>query len=224
MYGLINRSIQCFLEDTYGAELWDQVVHDAQLDFRDFEGMLTYEDHVTDTVLKSACEFLDRDQSSLLEDIGTYLVTHPNMERVRRLMRFGGHSFEEFLFSLDDLHDRVRLAIPDLELPRLDLRDFAGQSYGLVCTWRKPGFGAVLQGVLRAMADDYGALVLLDLEAGDDGQEMVRIDLLETDFASGRTFSLAPAEQDDLSSVRNRRQGDEGSTHLAAAGELGQMS
>lgn len=31
MHGLINRSIQCFVQDTYGAELWADVAADAGL-------------------------------------------------------------------------------------------------------------------------------------------------------------------------------------------------
>ncbi len=59
----------------------------------------------------------------LLEDLGTYLVSHPNVQGLRRLLRFGGAGFIDFLHSLDELHDRARLAVPDLDLPQLELRD-----------------------------------------------------------------------------------------------------
>lgn len=195
MHGLVNRSIQCFIEDTYGAEIWDGVVRDTRLDFRDFEAMLVYDDTITFDVLDAACKALDKPRDALLDDLGTYLVTHKNMEAVRRLLRFGGHSFEEFLYSLDDLHDRAQLAIPDLDLPQLELLYFTPQSRGLTCTWTAPGYGSVLMGVLRALADDYGSLVLLDMDASkDDGGrvvETIKIELLEHEFASGRSFSLA---------------------------------
>ena len=41
------------------------------------------------------------------------------------------------------------------------------------------------------MADDYGALVLLDHEGTRDGTELIRISLLDSDFAQGRDFSLS---------------------------------
>ncbi len=36
---------------------------------------------------------------------------------MRRLLRFGGATFEDFLLSLDDLNDRVALALDILDMP-----------------------------------------------------------------------------------------------------------
>lgn len=194
MHGLVNRSLQSFLEDTYGRSCWDVIRKRARLEEGSLEAMLIYPDAVTTDILAAARAELGRERTELLEDLGTYLVTHRNMEAVRRLLRFGGHTFDEFLYSLDDLHDRLKLAVPDLEVPFLETRAIDASSYGLICTWHEPGFGAVLLGILRALADDYGALVLLDLETtrGTDGVvETIRIQVLETSFASGRDFSLA---------------------------------
>ncbi len=194
MYGLVNRSIQCFVEDTYGRMVWERIVRDAGSEIVDFEAMLTYEDDLTGQVIEAAARHLSRDRSALLEDLGSYLVTHEHMDSVRRLLRFGGHTFEDFLQSLDDLHDRVKLAVPDLELPFLTLEQQSQESYTVSCRFPEPGYGAVLLGMLRALADDYGVLVLLDMEDANDGEaeyELLKVNLLETSFASGRSFSLA---------------------------------
>lgn len=193
MHGLVNRSLQSFLEDTYGSAFWDVVRKAARLEDGDLEAMLIYPDAVTTDIIATACGELGRDRGELLEDLGTYLVTHPHMEAVRRLLRFGGHTFDEFLYSLDDLHDRLKLAVPDLEVPQLETRAFNANSYGLICKWHESGFGAVFVGILRALADDYGALVLLDLDMvkTDFGfEETIKIQVLETSFATGRDFSL----------------------------------
>ncbi len=194
MYGLVNRSIQCFVEDTYGRMVWERIIADARSEVVDFEAMLSYDDALTGQVIEATAKHLSRDRSGLLEDLGSYLVTHQHMEAVRRLLRFGGHTFEDFLQSLDDLHDRVKLAVPDLELPFLTLEQQSEESYTVACRFSEPGYGAVLLGMLRALADDYGVLVLLDLEDANDGEapyELLKVNLLETSFASGRSFSLA---------------------------------
>jgi hypothetical protein len=49
----------------------------------------------------------------------------------------------------------------------------------------------VIVGLLRAMADDYGALVLLEHIGADEEGETVSIHLLETRFSTGRRFDLA---------------------------------
>ena len=193
MHGLINRSIQCFLRDTYGVETWDEIASGAGLDFDNFEALLVYEDAVTHRVLQSASARLDKPVASLMEDLGTYLISNAGFGGLRRLLRFGGISFVEFLHSLDDLHDRVRLALPELVLPTLEVRDNTATSFTLACSFDHAGFGHVLVGILRAMADDYGALVLLDHLGNNAGVEVIEIEVLDVGFAQGRSFALGAA-------------------------------
>ncbi len=190
MHGLINRAIQCFVRDSYGRERWIEVTHLADLGFSDFEAMLHYDDELTDAVLEAVSRSLGVPRDTVLEDVGTYLVSHPNVEALRRLLRFGGVSFEEFLHSLDELPDRARLAVDDLVLPRMELREYGENTYSLTCESEHDGFGHVLMGVLRTLADDYGALVFLEHKGGQPGHEIIEITLIEAAFAQGRSFDL----------------------------------
>ncbi len=45
-------------------------------------------------------------------------------------------------------------------------------------------------GILRAMADDYGALVTLDHRGLRQEREEIEITLVEAAFAEGRSFAL----------------------------------
>ena len=158
MHGLINRSIQSFVCDSYGTDIWIDLIQRADLDFVEFEAMLTYDDALTPLVLDTVSEVLGRPRGDVMEDIGTYLVSHPSFEAVRRLLRFGGVNFEDFLHSLDDLPDRARLAVSDLHLPRIELREHGEGQFSLICDAPVAGYGHVMMGILRVMADDYGAL------------------------------------------------------------------
>ncbi|AML51609.1 MULTISPECIES: heme NO-binding domain-containing protein [Falsihalocynthiibacter] len=195
MHGLINRSIQCFTRDIYGPQVWSNVIVRAEFESDNFETMLSYTDESTFVLLDSLSAELRRNREEILEDLGTYLVSHKNVEALRRLLRFGGTTFQEFLHSLDDLHDRARLAVSDLELPHLELREHAPGKYSLNCSSNMqafgPNFGHVMVGLLRAMADDYGSLVLLEHQGGQHGVETISIDVLESAFAEGRAFTLA---------------------------------
>ncbi|MEM1236829.1 MAG: heme NO-binding domain-containing protein [Pseudomonadota bacterium] len=191
MHGLINRALQCFLRDTYGAETWAAIMQSADLGYTSFESMLIYEDEVTDQILELAEDRLGKAREDLLEDLGTYLVSHENTQALRRLLRFGGDDFLEFLHSLDDLPGRAKLAVPDLVLPGLELREVDDTTFTLFCGNDYAGFGNVMMGVLRAMADDYGALAFLELEGGEEAADCLRIILLDEAFAEGRSFELA---------------------------------
>ncbi|HBH00041.1 MAG: heme NO-binding domain-containing protein [Rhodobacteraceae bacterium] len=191
MHGLINRSIEAFIAYTYGPETWAGIASAAELPATGFEPLQSYEDTVTARVLAAAADALQREQAAILEDAGHYLVTNPGLPAPRRLLRFGGDTFADFLHSLEDLHDRARLALPDLDLPRIEVTEDVPGRFTLRHAWAA-GLGPMITGALRAMADDYGALALIEPGRGrrDDGQETISVRLLESDFAQGRDFSL----------------------------------
>ena len=190
MHGLINRAIQCFVTDAYGHEKWVEATRVAELDLVDFEAMMIYDAGITPRVLDAIARVLDRDRGEMMEDLGTYLVSHPTTEALRRLLRFGGVNFVEFLQALDDLPDRARLAVSDLHLPQIELREHGAGRYSLLCDCPVSGYGHVMMGILRAMADDYGVLALLDHQGSDNGTEVISVSLIETEFAEGRVFDL----------------------------------
>lgn len=190
MHGLMNRAIQCFVRDTYGPSCWSRVVAEARLAITDFEAMLTYEPALTDQVMDAICKVLSKPRATVLEDIGTYLVSDPKLEGPRRLLRFAGITYEDFLYSLDDLPGRARLAVADLNFPRLELHPQPGGRFILIVDGEPKGFGHVMIGVLRAMADDYGALVMLDHRGTRQSREEIEVTLVEAAFAEGRSFTL----------------------------------
>ena len=191
MHGLINRSLQCFLRDSYGPSVWALIAREADLGFDSFEAMLTYDAVLTDAVINAAARQLDRPRETVLEDLGTYLVSHPNVEALRRLLRFGGLTFVDFLHSLEDLPGRGRMAVPDLDMPNLTISEYGNDQFSLACYAPVQGGGHVMLGLLRAMADDYGALVVLEHKGLKDGAEIISIHILEQSFAAGRRFDLA---------------------------------
>ena len=196
MLGFINRAFECFVRDTCGPDTWAQVAHRAGLGFDRFEPMLTYDSALTEAMINAACHVLRRPRDSILEDVGTYLVSHHNLERLRRLLRFGGVDFVEFLLSLEDLPERGRLALPELELPKLRLMEEGDGIFRLQCQMEIVGIGHVVVGLLRAMADDYGALVLIDFDVVlANGDEVVAIHLLDHRYSSGRSFDLTAMTQ-----------------------------
>ncbi|MGY6410546.1 MAG: heme NO-binding domain-containing protein [Alkalilacustris sp.] len=192
MHGLVNRAIQCFLRDVFGAEAWRDIATEAGAPAEGFEAMLRYDDALTLRLIAAATARLDRSRDSLLEDLGTYLVSHPHREGLRRLLRFGGVSFVDFLHSLDDLPGRSHLAVPDLDIPPLEVEETGEGSFTLTIHSDRREFAPLMIGVLRAMADDYGALALPDhARPADDGSPRLAIDVFDARFSSGRSFDLA---------------------------------
>ncbi|MEM9710431.1 MAG: heme NO-binding domain-containing protein [Pseudomonadota bacterium] len=191
MHGLINKGLQGFLTDAYGEGVWYRIANAARLRDGGFEAFLTYHPRLTRRVLAVAESFLGKPQDVLLEDLGSYLVASPKLEAFRRLLRFGGEDFSDFIQSLDELPERARLAVPDLVLPTINIREPKPNEFELICQSNFSGFCTILAGMLRAMADDYGTLSLIEWENRDDGSEVVFVRLLDGTYFEGREFDLA---------------------------------
>ena len=146
---------------------------------------------LTEAVIAAASRELNLPRETMLEDMGTALVSHRDRDGLRRLLRFGGVSFRDFLQSVEELPDRARLALPDLHLPDLQLSEDGGGAFTLTAAPPFDGAGYLLIGLLRAMADDYGALVVLDMAPSPDNRDVISILLLDEAHAEGRRFDLA---------------------------------
>ena len=197
MHGIICRSMQAFVTVRHGPEAWRDVAALADVDPAGFETVRAYPDALGRAVVEAASEMLDLPHRELLEDLGTWICTHPPLEPVRRLIRFSGASFEEMLFAVDELHERADLALPGIDLPLLSLIEQGGGRYRIATTWSAPGAGSVVIGVLRAMADDYGALAFLEYEHGAEVNgawvETLSVRMLDAVHAAPRAFELGGA-------------------------------
>ena len=190
MYGLTNRAIQRFVTDTYGEEMWSEVASTAALGFETFEPLLIYDPTITESVINAASFELERNRGDFLEDLGQYLVTHPNSEPIRRLLRFGGACFTEFLESLEDVPERARLALPDREFPPVMLHQVGPHHFILLIEAELEGIGHIVIGALRGMADDYGVLATIEHRGRYQGSDRLTIAVHDERFSEGRQFNL----------------------------------
>ena len=189
MFGLLLRSIQAYLRGTFGPAVWARVLRAAGQPPEGFEPMLPYDARAVGRVLAAAAQELHRPAEAILEDVGTFLVADPGHRALRRLLRYGGAGFADFLHSLEELPDRARLALPGLRLPQVTLAEIGPGRVRLAVTGALPALLPVALGALRAMADDYGALVLIELEQ-EPGAAVLTVQLLEAAHGEGQRFAL----------------------------------
>lgn len=191
MDALLLRSLQGYVIDTFGLESWREVCRAAELRVETFEPMLRYDRGTADRIAQVAAAVQGRSVDAIWEDVGTYLVTNPDREGVRRLLRFGGTSYADFLHSLEELPGRARLAVPYLEVPEVTLDEIGPDRFELCCQSHLGGLQRVLVGLLTAMADDYGVLCLI--EPGERGRTSITV--LDRRHAKARQFDLALPER-----------------------------
>lgn len=184
MLGLVNRSIEVFLRTTYGEKVWHEIAARADVDARGFNSLRHYADQTTTRLLRCAATTLQKTTLEILEDTGSWMV---RLEPIRRLLRFSGGEFSEFIDALEELPARARMVLPDLVFPSIAVSQMEERFYLIHGSDWQHGLQWIIAGALRGMADDYGVLALI--EAGATG---VEIRILEEAFALGRPFELAP--------------------------------
>lgn len=183
MHGLINRSIEGFLRGTYGDSFWHDAAEAAGIDRRGFQTIRDYPDAVSHGLVNHAAALLDKPEGELLEDLGAWLAAR---EPLRRLLRFSGRDFIDFIYSLEEWPGRAHMVIPDLGMPRIAIEQADEGDIRVIATACFPEWRHVIAGLIRAMADDYGTLCLIGVEGS-----VVRLRISETGFSSGRRFDLS---------------------------------
>ncbi len=191
MYGLFLRALQGYCTATFGPDRWARIMARADMPPDGFEPLLPYAASDFARVMQAARAVLDRPAEGILEDLGTYIVTDPQLTAPRRLLRFCGGTFGEFLGSLEELPDRARLALPDVEVPPLEIEEPGPGAFRIRWKTELPEMVHLLLGVLRALADDYGALVFIEAVVERDGSHVLWVRLAAARFARGRSFALA---------------------------------
>lgn len=178
MNGLINRAVEEFLRSTYGEGLVHAVLAETAVAAGGLSG----------GVLAAGVDCLDRaafrlskSRCEMIEDMGGWMT---RIEPIRRLLRFSGRDFRDFLLRLDELPGRARLVLPHLVVPPIEVAT-SDQTVWLILLDLDETWQHFLIGLIRGMADDYGALCLI---SADDAA--IRVDIWDEQFAEGRLFSL----------------------------------
>lgn len=182
MQQLIVRAIEEFLRHTYGEDLWQRTLDHCVDPGRPGREVAPTKAGI-ERLVTSAARELGKSPQEFLEDGGAWLARR---EAFRRLLRFSGRDFRDFILSLEELPGRAHFVIPDLGMPEIVVTIGDDGAIRLTLPSNTWGWTSALGGVLRAMADDYGALSLIAVE-----DSAIVVHIPDDAFAIGRDFSLA---------------------------------
>lgn len=182
MLGLVNRSFELFVRDNYGKTVWERLARQAKVDPRGFFLLQQSSEAVTKTMISEASRILKKSADELVEDLGGWLTRR---EPIRRLLRFGGRDYPEFIELLSELSDRAVMVIDSLNTPKVRVTAHSANLYEVEITGDSDIWVVLLAGILRGMADDYGALVVIAIEG-----RVLRIDIALSEYGVMRPFAL----------------------------------
>lgn len=183
MHGLMNRAIEGFVRQVYGPPCWQAVTGRIGLEEAGFQPFRRYPFAMTRQLTEAAGAVLDKPPAEVIEDVGAWLA---RVEGMRRLLRFSGSDFSDFVLSLEELPGRIRMILPDLSVPDVTVLVHGPLAYRITLAGDDWLWRALIAGLLRAMSDDYGALALI-VDEGD----AILVDVSDASFGDGRGFDLA---------------------------------
>lgn len=178
---LVYSAVEGFLNDVYGGSFCARVVERTLNDETRSRARPNSQAGAV-AVMAAAAEELNKSLTELWEDLGAWLAQRKS---IRRLLRFSGRDFADFLFGLPEFPDYVRLVVPDASIPPMTVLPKTDMVQIIV---HHPGveWQHVMTGLVRAMADDYGVLGLVSSE--EDG---IAVQISDEAFAEAREFRLA---------------------------------
>ncbi len=162
MYGMVNDAVRTFIVQNHGEAAWATICDDANVTTREFEQLLTYDDDVTYRLVGAISKHLGADASQVLEVFGQYWPEYAKGTAVGNMIKFGGDSFIDTLESLDEMHQRVKIAMPDLRPPSFELEPVDDENYRLHYFSEREGLAPMVVGLLHGLAAQHEVVVQVE--------------------------------------------------------------
>jgi hypothetical protein len=162
MYGLVNRSIAHWVTQEFGESTWASIRSKAEplpIFFSTFEN---YSDDITFRIVQAASEQLNLPVETVLERLGEGWIPYAESEGMGDILSILGRNVFGCLQRMDELHERVRLMMPDLSPPafRCEILD---ERRALVKYWsHRKGMGPFVVGLLHGLGGWCGQKVKVE--------------------------------------------------------------
>ena len=178
MYGLINKAVKGLVTEQFGDEAWENICARAGIAERDFISMEGYDDSVTYDLVGAASEELGLDAADILEAFGGYWVKYTAVEGYGELLNSAGDNLADFLTNLDQMHARVKLAMPHLAPPRFRVTDRQDPTLVLHYFSHRPGLAPLVVGLVKGLAERFDQAVEVEHfrdGTGDDEHDAFKV-------------------------------------------------
>jgi hypothetical protein len=155
MFGLINKGIEDMVCEQFGEGTWEEIKDTANIDIVSFISMDSYPDEVTHKLITAASKILNISEAAVLEAFGYHWVSFVAAEGYDELMNITGDNLAEFLQNLDNLHGRVGLCFPNLQMPGFQCADVQTEFISLNYYSERLGFTPMVIGIIKGLGKRF---------------------------------------------------------------------
>lgn len=156
MYGILLESIQHYVQEQYGAGVWQRVVQEVGLGQDDVFFTHTQYDDAVMVQLANVCSAVlphvlpNADRS--MHYFGTCFVSFCAHYGYDKILRVAGRHYRDFLHGIDNLHETIRFSYPCMQSPSFLVEREDEGGCVLLYRSRRRGFAHYVMGQLQECA------------------------------------------------------------------------
>ncbi|KAH1027948.1 hypothetical protein HUJ05_001365 [Dendroctonus ponderosae] len=182
MYGMLLESVQYFVQQEYGDEIWQKALVMAECKYAVFNTHQVYPDHIMSNIASALAKLTSKSYDSFMNFFGHCFVRFFSNYGYDATIKATGRNFTDFLESVDNIHSQFRLSYPKMKSPSMYLTKVDRNGCILVYRSKRMGFTHYLMGQLDQIATEIYNLELecqvLSTETGEvDGKTIVIVTL-----------------------------------------------
>ena len=159
MYGMVNHGIQSLIISKFGQKDWDEICQLAGQTDTDFESMITYPDTVTYDLVGAISKKYNLPAEEVLKLFGDYWVDYSSETVIGKLFDFSGHEIMEFLESLNEMHERIKMSMPHLKPPVFEFEEVEDNTHLLHYSSDREGLEPMVIGLLEGLGRKHNVTI-----------------------------------------------------------------
>jgi hypothetical protein len=183
MLGMVNHALQEMVVDRLGHDAWEAVRNEANVSDRVFIIMNQYPDEMTFALARAVARRLGITLPEALQAFGHYWMIYAERQPWGKVMHSMAGSVRELLPALNDLHTRIALSFPGVNMPQFRTEPDPGGGVRVHYFSSRAGLGPFVQGVLEGMGAMYGEMV--QVTQVEDRAAGASHDVFLVEFAGG---------------------------------------
>lgn len=186
MYGMLLESVQYFVQQEYGEEIWRKALVMAECKHTVFNTHQVYSDSIMSNIASALAKLTSNSYDSFMNFFGHCFVRFFSNYGYDATIKATGRNFTDFLENVDNIHSQFRMSYPKMKSPSMYLTKVDRNGCVLVYRSKRQGFTHYLMGQLDQIATEIYNLQLecqvLSTETGEVDGKTIAIVTLRLNF------------------------------------------
>ena len=178
MYGLVNEGFRELVVQLAGADAWEALCKEINLEPEGFQPLCPYDDSITYKLVHLASAKLQLSTEELLTRYGHHWISYTAENGYGDVMRLFGPDLRTCLANLNRMHAHMGAMMPALSPPRFNVESVNDNELLVHYHSHRAGLAPMVRGLLQGMADKYGDTISIQHtpkgEGSDHDQFLVR--------------------------------------------------